>query len=87
MSKDLAMEYADQQVRVNSIHPGYVLTSMADYASDEHGLSKDELAKMCPLGRMTTTTDVANLALFLASDESAYITGQEIAIDGGQTAS
>lgn len=87
MTKDLAIEYAEHQVRANSIHPGYVQTAMADYASEQSGASQEELGKLYPLGRLATPEDVANLVLFLASDESSYITGQEIAIDGGQTAS
>lgn len=87
MTKDAAMEYAHVGVRVNSIHPGYIDTGMADYASEVTGSSKDELGKsLFPLGHLGSVKDVANTVLFLASDESAFSTGAEFVIDGGATA-
>ncbi|PAQ15445.1 short-chain dehydrogenase [Bacillaceae bacterium SAOS 7] len=86
MTKDAAIEYASQGVRVNSIHPGYIKTAMADYASEETKTSKEDLAKLFPLGRMGETAEVANMVLFLASDESSFSTGAEFVIDGGATA-
>lgn len=87
MSKDAAMEYASAGVRVNSIHPGYIDTGMADYASEVSGSSKEQLGKdLFPLGRLGSVKDVANTVLFLASDESAFTTGTEFVIDGGATA-
>lgn len=87
MTKDAAMEYAAAGVRVNSIHPGYIDTGMADYASKVTGSSKDQLGKdLFPLGRLGAVKDVANMVLFLASDESAFSTGAEFVIDGGATA-
>ncbi|PTY80655.1 short-chain dehydrogenase [Heyndrickxia sporothermodurans] len=86
MTKDAAMEYAPYGVRVNSIHPGYIDTGMADYASEVSGSSKEELGKsLFPLGHLGSVKDVANTVLFLASDESAYSTGAEFVIDGGAT--
>ncbi|OIK15769.1 short-chain dehydrogenase [Bacillus sp. MUM 116] len=87
MTKDAAMEYASAQVRVNSIHPGYIDTGMADYASEVSGDTKEELGKnLFPLGHLGSVKDVANTVLFLASDESAFSTGAEFVIDGGATA-
>ncbi|PKR85422.1 SDR family NAD(P)-dependent oxidoreductase [Heyndrickxia camelliae] len=87
MTKDAAMEYASFGVRVNSIHPGYIDTGMADYASEITGDSKEKLGHdLFPLGRLGTVNDVANTVLFLASDESAFTTGAEFVIDGGATA-
>ena len=87
MTKDAAMEYASAGVRVNSIHPGYIDTGMADYASEITGNTKDELGKsLFPLGHLGSVKDVANTVLFLASDESSYTTGSEFVIDGGATA-
>jgi len=87
MTKDAAMEYAPFGVRVNSIHPGYIDTGMADYASEVSGNSKEKLGKdLFPLGRLGSVKDVANTVLFLASDESAFTTGSEFVIDGGATA-
>ncbi|MDQ6600883.1 SDR family NAD(P)-dependent oxidoreductase [Bacillus salipaludis] len=86
MTKDAAMEYASAGVRVNSIHPGYIDTGMADYASEVSGNSKEELGKtLFPLGHLGSVKDVAYTVLFLASDESAYTTGSEFVIDGGAT--
>lgn len=85
MSKDVAAEYAPYQVRVNSIHPGYIKTAMADYASETTQKSEEDLSKNYPLGRLGETDDVAYAVVYLASDESSYLTGIEIPIDGGQT--
>lgn len=86
MTKDAAMEYASKNIRVNSIHPGYITTEMADYASEQTHRTPEELAEMFPLGRMGSPLEVAKMVLFLASDESAFSTGSEFIIDGGATA-
>ena len=86
MTKDAAIEYAGQGVRVNSIHPGYIDTDMVTYASEATKHSKAELAQGVPSGRLGTVEDVANMVLFLASDESGHVTGAEFVIDGGGTA-
>jgi 3alpha(or 20beta)-hydroxysteroid dehydrogenase len=80
MTKGAAQELGPYGVRVNSIHPGIIDTPM---------LADQSLAKMVervPLGRSAGPEEVANLALWLASDESAYATGAEFVLDGGQTA-
>jgi cyclopentanol dehydrogenase len=80
-TKVAAMEYAKDQIRVNSIHPGAIDTVMiADAYSEDH---LTEALGTIPLGRIGTPMDIANGALFLASDESGYITGTELVIDGG----
>ncbi|UQZ85468.1 Cyclopentanol dehydrogenase [Paenibacillus konkukensis] len=86
MTKDAAIEYAAQGVRVNSIHPGYIDTGMVAYASETTKHSKSELAQAVPTGRLGTVEDVSNMVLFLASDESSHVTGAEFVIDGGGTA-
>lgn len=87
MTKDAAIEYAASGVRVNSIHPGLIDTAMADYAAGTAGRSKAELGHgMAPMGRLGTADEVGNLVLFLASDESSYMTGAELVLDGGMTA-
>jgi NAD(P)-dependent dehydrogenase (short-subunit alcohol dehydrogenase family) len=83
MNKDVAAEYAKQQVRVNSVHPGYIDTGMADYGAEKNETSKEQLGKMHPMGHMGVPEDVANAIVFLASDESKFMTGAEMAIDGG----
>lgn len=86
MTKDAAMEFAAKQVRINSIHPSIVDTQMANYGAEERGKSKAELGKMYPLGRIGKPLDVAYGVLFLASDESQFVTGTELVIDGGYAA-
>ncbi|MDY7021652.1 MAG: glucose 1-dehydrogenase [Cyanobacteriota bacterium] len=86
MTKDAAMEFASKQVRINSVHPSIVDTQMADYGAQERGKSKEELGKMYPLGSIGEPIDVAYGVLFLCSDESKFITGTELVIDGGYAA-
>jgi NAD(P)-dependent dehydrogenase (short-subunit alcohol dehydrogenase family) len=88
MSKTVAIEYAFDQVRVNSVYPGFVRTGIAEYGAKVAGASVDDLGKMVsPLGRIAEPEDVANMVLFLSSDESRHITGAEFVVDGGLTAS
>lgn len=86
MTKDAAIEYAQHGVRVNSIHPGYIDTGMVSYASEVTKQSKTELAQASPSGRLGTVEDIANMVLFLASDEASHVTGAEFVVDGGATA-
>jgi len=81
-TKSCAKEFAARGVRVNAIAPGFIETEMTATLSQE---VRAEYAKVIPLQKMGTPTDVANLCLFLAGDASAYITGQTIAVDGGLT--
>jgi NAD(P)-dependent dehydrogenase (short-subunit alcohol dehydrogenase family) len=84
-TKVAAVEYGKYKIRVNSIHPGAVDTVMINDAYSEDFLSG--VADRVPLGRMGTPMDIAKGALFLASDDSDYITGTELIIDGGIYAS
>jgi len=83
MTKQVAVEYGDKNIRANSVHPGYIKTPMMVAATDEGG---GEALKQIPLRRMADASEVSNLVVFLASDESAFITGTEHVIDGGMTA-
>ena len=83
MTKTAALELAPFGIRVNSVHPGYIDTPML---REPMGGLADKLAGSVPLKRLGTTSDIANLVLFLASDESSYCTGSEFVIDGGVTA-
>ena len=82
MTKTAAVEFARKGIRVNSIHPGLIETPMAA----EVGPGQERLIKRTPLGRSADAREVANMALFLASDESSYSTGSEFLIDGGLNA-
>ncbi|GMK47932.1 MULTISPECIES: glucose 1-dehydrogenase [Paenibacillus] len=87
MTKDVAMEFATQGIRVNSIHPGYINTAMVDYAAATTHRDKEALGQaVSPIGRVGNVDEVSNLVLFLASDESSYMTGTEMVIDGGAMA-
>jgi NAD(P)-dependent dehydrogenase (short-subunit alcohol dehydrogenase family) len=86
MTKDVAMEYASSQVRVNSVHPGYINTGMAEYGASVAGTDIEGLGQLYPLRRIGEPNDVANTVLFLASDEAKYLTGAEFVVDGGGSA-
>ena len=79
-TKSLAKEIASRNILVNAVAPGFIETNMTDVLK---GDVKQEIAKNIPLKRMGTTQDVANVVKFLASDDSSYITGQVINVDGG----
>ena len=81
MTKTAAVELARKGVRVNSIHPGVIETPMVEDLPNV-----DKVAGRTPLGRSAQATEVASLALFLASDESSYSTGAEFVVDGGLSA-
>jgi NAD(P)-dependent dehydrogenase (short-subunit alcohol dehydrogenase family) len=89
-TRTLAVEYAAKGIRANSILPGHINTPMVHVDNPGHpggieGFVR-ERDKWVPMGRMGEAWDVANAALFLASDEAAYITGTELIVDGGLTA-
>lgn len=86
LTKDAAMELADAGVRVNSVHPAYIDTQMAEYGAKVQEATKEELGAMHPLGHMGEPADVAYAVVYLASDESTFVTGSEFVIDGGYTA-
>ena len=77
MSKAVALDYADQNIRVNSVHPGYIETPLIAHIDHE------SLAKKHPVGRLGTAEEVAALVRFLLSDEAQFITGAQYVIDGG----
>ena len=84
-TKSAAIQYAKEGIRVNSVHPGPIDTPMVRglLTSPE---SQQQIAALTPLGRMAHPDEVAYGVLFLASDESSFMTGSELVIDGGYTA-
>ena len=85
LTKSLAIQFARQNVRCNIIHPGIIETPMqAPYLADP--AKRRSFEEGIPLGRIAHPREIAHVALFLASDESSYVTGAEIAADGGFTA-
>ena len=84
-TKSTAIQYAKEGIRANSVHPGVIETDMtADMLNDDAG-RQASLARH-PIGRLGTSEDVAYGVLYLATDESSFVTGSELVIDGGLTA-
>ncbi|NGZ76419.1 SDR family oxidoreductase [Saccharibacillus sp. VR-M41] len=82
LTKSAALHAAQYKIRVNSIHPGYIKTPMI--GSDPEAMKY--LTSLHPIGHLGEAEDVANMALFLASEESKFSTGSEFVVDGGYTA-
>jgi 3alpha(or 20beta)-hydroxysteroid dehydrogenase len=83
MTKSAAMDLAKRNIRVNSVHPGPIETDMLKAWAPDW---REQRLSMVPMHRTGTADEVARLVLFLLSEESGYITGAEVAIDGGATA-
>ena len=79
-TKSVAKELASRNIRANAIAPGFITTDMTDVLSDE---IKETIQEQIPLKRMGNAKEVAELAYFLGSEQSSYITGQVIHVDGG----
>ena len=97
LSKCAALECAEAgyDIRVNSIHPGYIDTPLVRNviqkgASAPDGIGANEMTELLvslhPVGRLGVADEIANMVLFLASDESSFVTGAEMVVDGGYTA-
>ena len=84
-SKAAAIQYAPDRIRVNSVHPGFVDTPMTQPGHGNPEVAAQRLAAT-PLGRFGTPEDIAAGCLYLASDDSSWVTGAELVIDGGMTA-
>jgi 3alpha(or 20beta)-hydroxysteroid dehydrogenase len=84
-TKVTASQHAQDRIRCNSVHPGPIDTEMLHAAMPDPAVLKRRLERV-PLGRMGTVDEVVRLVLYLASDESAYMTGSELVIDGGALA-
>lgn len=90
MSKTDALLYADDNIRVNSVHPGFIWTPLVEELGKESPGGVDEFRKeldsLHPIGHVGEPEDIAYGILYLASDESKFVTGSELVIDGGYTA-
>lgn len=80
LTKSLSLELAGKKIRVNAVAPGYIKTEMTD---ELHSHQIEHYCMVIPLKRLGTAEEVADLVMFLASDEASYITGQVFVIDGG----
>ena len=85
LTKNFAIRYGPRGVRVNSINPGWIATPMTSMLRADEGIQR-QVETQVPLGRFGRPEEIAKLALFLASDESSYVTGASHVIDGGWTA-
>ena len=85
LTKSTAIQYAKEGIRVNSVHPGTVATDMTAERLADPELYRQSLSRI-PLGRVAQPEDIANAVLYLASDESSFVTGSELVIDGGFSA-
>ena len=85
LTKSTAVQYAAENIRCNSVHPGLIYTDMTKDTLDIPEAER-ELRARVPMGRLGVSEDVAKGVMFLASDESSYMTGSELVIDGGITA-
>ncbi|KAF2502869.1 3-alpha--hydroxysteroid dehydrogenase [Lophium mytilinum] len=83
MTKQIAVEFGPDKIRVNSIHPGYIKTQMMEAATDKEG---GGIASGLALRRMAEPDEVSKVVVFLASDDASYVTGVEHPVDGGFTA-
>ncbi|AIQ31555.1 hypothetical protein P40081_27965 [Paenibacillus sp. FSL P4-0081] len=85
VSRAAAVDYAKDNIRVNSIYPGLIITPMTE-AILQHDKMKQEFEQKTPLARFGTPEDIANGVVYLASDEASFVTGAELVIDGGTAA-
>jgi len=87
MTKSLALEFAPDRIRFNAINPAFAMTGLAAnfMGGNESQEMHDKFLATVPLGRLCTPRDIANAAVFLASDDADYITGSILQVDGGRT--
>ena len=83
-AKSAAAQYAKEGIRVNSVHPGAVDTPMVEYRLSDPALRKQANERV-PLGRTAKPEEISHGVLYLASDESSFVTGSELVMDGGFT--
>lgn len=83
LTRTLALEYADKNIRVNAVAPGAILTPINPWRDDPE--ARKQVEGHIPLGRAGQSEEIASVLAFLASDDASYITGQTIFVDGGLT--
>ena len=86
LTRQTALDYSRENIRINAICPGFIETpELTHYLSqtDDPKLEREKVIAYHPIGRIGSTEEVANVALFFASDESSFVTGADLAVDGG----
>lgn len=83
LTKVLAVEWAKYGIRVNAIAPGYTKTEIVRSLIARGVVKEEKVTQRCPMGRMANPSEIALAALYLASDESSYVTGETLVVDGG----
>lgn len=86
LCKSLAVEWAQHNIRVNAICPGYIQTSLVAELLNRGALDEESLRQRTPLGRLGTPEEIAQTALYLSSDLARFVTGHAMVVDGGWTA-
>ena len=86
LTKVIAMECAKDRIRCNSVHPGMIQTNMQNVAEEDNADNYDATVALVPMGYLGDPVDIANMNLFLACEESRYVTGGEFVVDGGMMA-
>jgi NAD(P)-dependent dehydrogenase (short-subunit alcohol dehydrogenase family) len=86
LTKAVALEFAKQGIRVNSVAPGLIATDMIDRVAGKEGDRRNWLVSQHPVGRFGTSEDIAAAVLYLASDAAKFTTGTTLLVDGGVTA-
>src|SRR4029453_4645013 len=84
-TKSAALQYAKENIRINSVHPGYADTPLTLKRFRDPAV-RQALVDRTPMGRLGTALDIAHGVLFLASDDSSWVTGSALGLDGGRTA-
>jgi NAD(P)-dependent dehydrogenase (short-subunit alcohol dehydrogenase family) len=86
LSKSIGGRYARERIRCNSVHPGIISTNLTEGFLENSPDAPNRLIATIPAGRVGAPEDIANCVLFLASDESGFVTGAEFVVDGGKSA-
>lgn len=86
LTRNMAMDYAADRIRVNAVCPGSTLTPRIQAWLDRYPGHENLMEKLCPMGRYASPSEIARPAVFLASDDASYVTGAALVVDGGLTA-
>ena len=86
LGRNLAMEWGQYKIRVNTISPGYIVTAMVEQLFVQYPERRDEWPKQNMLGRLSTPNEYRGAAVFLLSDASSFMTGSDLRMDGGHAA-